>query len=351
MKTTLPCLALVLTLVLVSLGTAVAQTPPTPATPPPAPAFPAAVEAVLGQVALSGADRSDVHLTYLKTLCMPSVPGKVQAILVFEMSPAEMKPATPAPAPAVAPKPPADSATTPPATPAAPPAPLRVDVFLRLSRADAQGVYAPYNDFTVAYSEPADQAASAPAPYTVSLSVDPGLYKVLVAVSDESLQKFATARGGFELPVLAMGTGKLVTTPVFFAEAVNQQGGLVESSAHVRKDEFAFANLLIRPKLENVFNVGDSKEIIYCVFGGKPDMTAQPPKFNIEVTYTLKKGSESVIKFAKKNFDSPFIDHPLPLNPIDKTKQLEPGAYTLAIDIEDKLGSTKTSTTVPIEIK
>ncbi len=349
------------------------QTPPpspkpqaTPPAVPEKPAFPPVIAKALDDVILSGVDRIDTHLKYIKTLYMPSVPGKVQAVLIFEMFPANLKlavvappvpgvPATPAssaskPAAPAAPATPA-APGQPPTPPAAPPAPIRVDVFLRLTRADATGAFVPYDDIGLIYLEPEEQATGY-AMYTVSLPMDPGSYKLLMAIADEKLEKVATTRTELVLPDPSVVKGSLETTPIIFANSIKQlDPSAREMRATVRKGDFMFSVLDIQPKLDNIFAVGDSKEIFYFVFGGRPDLNLQPPKFNLEVTYTLKKGNESVIKFAKQAFPMPLINHPLPLQMQEKDKTLAPGLYSLAIDIQDKVGDGKLKTEIPIEIK
>jgi len=341
------------------------QTPPptppqTPPAPPAMPAFPPAIVSALDGVALSGVDRTDATLKYVKTLYMPSVPGKVQAVLMFEMSPAELKVEPPAPpaapgAAAAAPAQPAGTTAAPapgqPATPPPPPPPIRVDAFFRLTKADAAGVQMPYDDIGIIYEEAAADATGM-APYTVSLPLDPGSYKLTMAISDEHLAKIATARADLTLPDPAVAKGTLETTPIIFAESIRQlDPSARETKATVRKGLFMFSVLEIKPKMDALFAGGDSKEIFYFVFGGRPDLNQNPPKFNLEVTYTLKKGSESVIKFAKKSYPVPLINDPLPLVMQEKEKKLEAGSYVLHIEIEDKVGGGKMKSELPLEIK
>ncbi|MEW6369139.1 MAG: hypothetical protein AB1714_31335 [Acidobacteriota bacterium] len=308
-------------------------------------------------VALSGADRTDATLQYIRTLYMPSVPPKVQAVLMFQMSPAEMK-IVPEP-PAATPSAPATTAATPatPAAPAAPAAPavpaapanVVVDVFFRLTKADNTGTYVPCDDMDFIYREPADQATGS-AMYTVSLTLDPGSYKFIMAISDEKLQKIATARSDFVLPDIHTSTGKLETTPIIFTKSVKQfDASGVERTAQIHKGVFKFAILEIEPNMENVFKAGDSKEIFYFVSGGKPDLASQPPRFDFEVTYTLKMDKETYIKFARQTFTAPLINHQLPL--VAQGKPLTPGFYTLQVEVQDKIGGNRLKTEVPIEIQ
>lgn len=348
-------------LVTLLLGSnAFGQTPPAqpPAAPPAAAAFPPAVVAVMDGVALSGTDRADLAIRYVKTLQMPSVPGKAQAVLIFEMSAGDLKqavevppaapaaPATP-PAPAAPPAPPAPPAPGV-ASPVAAPAAITVHTFFRLSKADASGAYLPYDDYVVVYQEGADQA-TARSHYTVSLTLDPGSYKLLMAVGDERLEKFATARADFSLVDYMATRGELQTSPVLFTNSIKQFGAeAVERTARVRKGAFMFSVLEISPKFDNIFAAGDSKEILYFILGAKPDPATQ--KFNIDVAYTLKRGKDAVIKFAKQSFQAPFVNHALPLVP-PKDKVLEPGVYTLTIDIEDKVGGAKKSIDYEMQIQ
>jgi len=127
----------------------------------------------------------------------------------------------------------------------------------------------------------------------------------------------------------------------------------VERSARVHKNEFYFAYLAIQPKFDNAFAAGEAKELLYFVLGAKPEQTERGPGVNVEITYTVKKGSESIIKYDKKTMvlpaAFPMVNHPLPLEAKDKT--LIPGAYSLSIEIEDKVSGKKLKTEVPIEIK
>jgi hypothetical protein len=193
--------------------------------------------------------------------------------------------------------------------------------------------------------------------YTVGYPLPPGQYVLALAVTSLDLQKIGTAYYEFTLPDPASFTKELGTTTVFFVKQLEQMEA-AETRTTVHQGYCTYSVLKIVPNLEKVFAAGDNLDIFYFIFGAQPN---EQQKYDIEVNYEVKKGDEFAIRWTPQKYDSPLVSQPLPLKQTVKIKtgeeerteqrDLEPGNYTLAIKIEDKVSGRSLVKNIDFEVK
>jgi len=183
--------------------------------------------------------------------------------------------------------------------------------------------------------------------YTVCTIIPEGKYLLSMAITSLDLKLIGIVNYNFTLPAPLEFKEKLALSPVFFIKSFKELQ-TPEIPPVVHREYFIYSSLQLEPKIENVFSVGESPDIFYFVYGcslNPEDKT----KFNIEITYNVKKGDENVIKFAPYVFDLPFISHQIPLKK-ENDVNLEPGKYRLEIKVKDKISGKELVEYVDFEI-
>lgn len=180
--------------------------------------------------------------------------------------------------------------------------------------------------------------------YTTGYPLPSGKYLLSMAITSFELEKIGTQYFEFTIPDPATFTDTLETTPIFFAKQLNRMSS-AEMKAEIHKDYFTYAVLQITPNLNSVFHQGDNLDIFFFIFGAQPNEANQ---FDIEASYSVMQEDEAIIKFSGTKYDAPIISQPLPLKKTvviqtqegdqvsekKEQKDLEPGAYTLNIELK-----------------
>lgn len=197
--------------------------------------------------------------------------------------------------------------------------------------------------------------------YSTGYPLPPGDYLLSMAIASQNLEKVGTQYFEFSTPDPASFTDKLGTTPIFFVKNIERMSS-PETKAMVHKGCFTYSVLKITPNLDNTFKPGDYLDIFFFVFGTRPDSSG---KFGINIQFKVFKEDKLFIKYADQTYEKgPIISQPLPMKRtvlIQKKKgekvisekkekrDLEPGTYTLKIDINDSI--TKKSLTKDVKFK
>jgi len=179
--------------------------------------------------------------------------------------------------------------------------------------------------------------------YSFGYPLLPGNYLLAMAVTSKDLKKIGTQYFEFSLPQASAFAQELGTTPILFLKDYKEVDSIEKVTA-LHRGAMRFSLLQIVPNIDNTLSVGDSLDLFLTILGAQPD--AQN-KYDIECQYEVKKGDESVIKFALAKYENPYISQPLPMKrPIQITKgtevsqeekDLPAGSYTLTLKIADKI--------------
>ncbi|OGD11314.1 MAG: hypothetical protein A2Y86_04885 [Candidatus Aminicenantes bacterium RBG_13_62_12] len=193
--------------------------------------------------------------------------------------------------------------------------------------------------------------------YYVAYPLPAGKYLAAFALTSIDLKKIGTQYFEFSTPDPASFSSRLDTTPVFSAKAIDRMDA-PDRRIILHKNYFTFATLKITPILDNVIGFKENFDIFYFNLGAQPNAEE---KYSLETNFEVKKGEETVIRFAPVVFPFPIISQPLPLKRMVVTKteagetqeekDLEPGSYILVIKIQDRNSGYSTTKNVPFEVK
>jgi len=182
--------------------------------------------------------------------------------------------------------------------------------------------------------------------YTFGYILPPGEYLLASAFTSNDLTKIVTIYSEFSLPDTASLQGKIETTPVLSVKSI-QQVDTPETKLKIYKNYFTYGRLIIEPKIENVFRAGENVDLFYFILGAKTHPETQ--RQDLEIKYSIKKGTQGVVRFPPQPAKMPIVSQPIPL--ISKGKNLEAGNYTIVIEILDKISNISVTKEVALEIK
>lgn len=199
--------------------------------------------------------------------------------------------------------------------------------------------------------------------YTTGYPLPPGNYLLSMAITSEdpNFQTIGTQYFEFSLPDPYSFTNTLDTTPIFFAKSLKQVAA-PETVADIHKDYFAYSILQIVPNLERVFSPQNNLDIFFYIFGTQANAQNQT---DIDIHFEVLQGEELVINFAQQKYQSPLVSQELPMKKtvlVKTTKgtettetrerrDLEPGTYTLSINIVDNISGKKATKSIEFEVK
>jgi hypothetical protein len=197
--------------------------------------------------------------------------------------------------------------------------------------------------------------------YTTGYPLPPGNYLLSMAITSRDFQKIGTQYFEFSLSDPLSFTDTIETTPIFFAKNLRQVAA-PETVAEIHKDFFAYSILQIEPNLNRIFSTADLLDIFFFIFGSQANAQGQT---DIDVHYQVHKGEEVLINFEPQKYESPLVSQQLPLKKtvlIKTTKgtetterterrDLEPGNYTLSIDIKDNISGKSIMKRIDFELR
>lgn len=193
--------------------------------------------------------------------------------------------------------------------------------------------------------------------YSTGYPLAPGNYLLSMAVCSQKLEKIGTQYLEVSLPDVSSLGDKLETTPLFFVRRQEFMDS-PERRPTAHKGLFTYSILKIEPQFENIFSSGDNLELLYYIFGAQP---TENGTFNIEVSYSILKDEEKAVSFAPGNYDTPFVNQPLPLKKTvviksesgerTEEQEIEAGKYTLSLEIVDKVSGKSITLSVGFEVQ
>jgi hypothetical protein len=193
--------------------------------------------------------------------------------------------------------------------------------------------------------------------YCVGYPLLPGNYLMSLAIASPKLDKIGTQYYEFTLPANNPSAAELSLTPVFFAKRIEQMPNQ-ESKTLLHKGFFTYAILKIEPQINNAISPGENLDVFAVILGAVPNELNQ---YDISVSYQVMKGEEPAIRFAAQKYYSPLISQPLPMKQTvvikseegekRESRNLEPGSYSLTVEITDNISGKTLSKTVDFEVK
>jgi hypothetical protein len=197
--------------------------------------------------------------------------------------------------------------------------------------------------------------------YTTGYPLPPGNYLLSMAITSRDFLKIGTQYFEFSLPDPLSYTDTLETTPIFFAKKLTQVAG-PETVVEIHKDFFAYSILQIEANLERIFSPNENLDIFFFIFGSQANPQAGS---DIDVHYEVYKGEELIINFEPQKYTAPLVSQQLPVKrtvlirttkgteTTERTERrdLEPGSYTLSIDIKDNISGKTAKKSIDFQIR
>ncbi len=317
--------------------------------------IPQQVKAVFQEGMQSKQARPDIPFRITHSLYLPAQQN-LHAIFFFRAKNADLGFATPAAA--------LQEETQATAQPAESKLAAQNYVFLQFNKLEndvpgelAKELYIPMNleEDTASYRPEKEEM------YTTGYPLPPGNYLLSMAITSTDFQKIGTQYFEFSLPDPLSYTEALETTPIFFAKELRQVAA-PETVADIHKGFFAYSILQIEPNLDRIFSPAELLDIFFFIFGSQASAQGQT---DIDVHYEVYKGEELLINFEPQKYESPLVSQQLPLKrtvlirttkgteTTERTERrdLEPGNYTLSIDIKDNLSGKSIKKRIDFELR
>jgi hypothetical protein len=322
--------------------------------------IPPQVKTIMQEGMAARQGRRDIPFTIFKNFVFPAAQN-LHAVFLFKAKNSDLgyvsAPAAPAAqAPAQGDQTQAGQAQAP----AAAPLQAKVMVFLQFLQMENGAPTKTVREIYIPALLQADSATYDPEAeewYSTGYPLPAGNYLLAMALASPDLKKVGVGYFEFSLPNAASLQGTLETTPLFFVKKIDQMQA-PETMTTVHKGCFMYSVLQIVPNVESVVAPGESIEILYYIFGAKPN---DQQKNDIEVAYEVRQADKAAIKWAVQTYDFALVSQPLPLKQTvlikndqgekQETRDLAAGKYTLVIRIKDKIGGSTIEKTLDFELK
>lgn len=323
--------------------------------------IPKVIKELLAQGLPTRQGQQDIPFTIFKNYFFPTqVPGNMSTIFFFRAKNADLG-YMPVQAP-----PQAQPAQAQPAPAAAAQLQASLHAFLEFHQVQdgqpgpvAQEIYIPVN----LSEDPATYNSEKEDWYSAWAILPAGHYVLAMALAspDPEMKKVGVAYYEFTIPALKDLEGTLDTTPVFIVKKADQTQAPI-TRAEIFKGFFSYSVLQIVPNLDNVAASGETVEIFFFLFGAKLQDPVNPQSYQIEIQYEVRDAEgKTALKWPAQTYSYPLISQPLPLiqtvkiadDKGERTEQrnLAAGAYTLLIQLNDKVGGLKSEKTLSFEVK
>lgn len=310
--------------------------------------IPPQVKTIMQEGLAARQGRQDIPFTIFKNLVFPAAQN-LHSVFLFKAKNSDLGYVTAPAAPAAEGQP-----------PAAPPMQAKVLVFLQFLQMENGVPSKTIREVYVPVLLQADSATYNPEAeewYSTGYPLPAGNYLLAMALTSPDLKKVGVGYFEFSLPDAVSLQGKLETTPIFFVKKIDQMQA-PETRIAVHKGCFMYSVLQIVPNIDSIVAPGESIEILYYIFGAKPN---DQQKNDIDVDYEVTQADKAAIKWTAQTYDFALISQPLPLKQTvlikdaqgekQETRDLPPGKYTLVIKIKDKVGGTAVEKTLDFEVK
>ncbi|MBN2400377.1 MAG: hypothetical protein JXI33_08585 [Candidatus Aminicenantes bacterium] len=272
-------------------------------------------------------NRNDIPLDYLRTLYLPAQQNQIYPIFIFMIKNADLNLAAALESPDVL--------------------RAKLHVFTRLYRIENGVAGTVVRERYIPFNVEENQANFQPEGanfYSIASEIYPaGSYLLALAVSTPDFAKISVCYQEIVLPDMTQLQNKLDTTPVFSIIGL-QQMAAPETRIIIHKNSFVYNTLVLFPSLDNEFKAGENLDLFYFILGSKPDANNA---FNLQITYRFLKDGKELRKLGPTTVKNFIISQPISLLYTEITKdaqgveterqeiKLEPGAYSLEIDMVD----------------
>jgi hypothetical protein len=342
---------------------------------PPKEILPKEIKAIIQEGLATRQGRHDIPFTIFRSLYLWVPGGSMYTVVFFKAKNADLGygvPAAPAPAPKGKPAPAAGPANV---------LETRLTVALEFFQADEKGTLKVVRDdgfSSVLQTESAGYDPNKEEWYSMWHALPYGKYTMamLLAPLDPKkhapdLKKVGVGYVDLTLPGPEATQNSIDTTSIIFTKSVEEITQPDKRPA-LHQGYFTYGRLKIAPILDNVLTADSNlqAELFFFVLGAKTKpapageaQAASQPIYDLEINYQVQKEDGStIIRWNPQSYESFSVYQPLPLkrtlaikdekgNERREEKQIDPGKYSLVLQITDKVSGLKAEKKVPFEVK
>jgi hypothetical protein len=178
--------------------------------------------------------------------------------------------------------------------------------------------------------------------YQKAVPLRSGLYKLELVLKDLNSGNVGTEYKGFNVPKFQ--EDKLATSSIILADKIEKL-----SLKQVAAGQFIIGSSKIRPKVKDIFDRNETMGIYFQIYNLALDEKTNKPSATIE--YVLKKGEKEVSRFSEEQDKLAGASQQMTLEKLFPLNDLEPGRYSLVVNVTDNLSKKTISPVAKFEVR
>jgi len=178
--------------------------------------------------------------------------------------------------------------------------------------------------------------------YQKSVPLHPGLYKLELVLKDLNSNNIGTVYRGFTVP--KYDEDKLSSSSIILADNIERL-----SLNQVAAGQFVIGSCKVHPNVKDVFEKDKTMGIYFQIYNLALDEKTHKPSASIE--YVLKKGDQEVSRFMEEQEKLAGAAQQMTLEKYFPLNNLEPGRYSLVVNVTDNLNKRTISPVAKFEIR
>jgi hypothetical protein len=163
-----------------------------------------------------------------------------------------------------------------------------------------------------------------------------------LVLKDLNSGNVGTEYKGFNVPKFQ--EDKLATSSIILADKIEKL-----SLKQVAAGQFVIGSSKIRPKVKDIFDRNETMGIYFQIYNLALDEKTNKPSATIE--YILKKGEKEVSRFAEEQDKLAGASQQMTLEKLFPLNDLEPGRYSLVVNVTDNLSKKTISPVAKFEVR
>jgi GWxTD domain-containing protein len=178
--------------------------------------------------------------------------------------------------------------------------------------------------------------------YQKSLPLRSGLYKLELVLKDLNSGNVGTVYKGFTVP--RFEEDKLATSSIILADNIEKL-----SIKQAAAGQFIIGSSKVFPNVNDVFKRSQTMGIYFQVYNLGIDEKTKKPSATIE--YSLKKGDKEIARFAEDQDKLAGAAQQMTLEKLYPLGDLEPGPYSLVVNVTDNLSKRTISPVAKFQVR
>jgi GWxTD domain-containing protein len=178
--------------------------------------------------------------------------------------------------------------------------------------------------------------------YQKAVPLRSGLYKLELVLKDLNSGNVGTMYKGFTVPKFE--EDKLSASSIILADNIEKL-----SLRQVAHGQFVIGGSKVHPNVSDIFSREKTMGIYFQIYNLAIDEKTQKPSATIE--YVLKKGDQEISRFMEDQDKLAGASQQMTLEKLYPLKDLEPGRYSLVVNVTDNLTKRTISPVAKFEVR